>query len=381
MRFSANTFSQLLQPIDRRAFARGAERLGADRYDKSFRSWDHFVALAFVHLSGADSLREAVSRWNARADQHYHLGTGRLSRSTFADANARRPCAVFAEAFAALAAGAGRTLRREGRAMLRLIDSTPLRLPQMCEWAACNARMHGLKMHVVYDPDADCPHRVEITPANVNDVVVGRKTPLEQDAVYVFDKAYYSFDWWAHIHAAGAFFVTRPKTNTRFETVRARPLERTRGEGFAVLADAEVALAGARAGARAMPLRRVRIERDVGKTLDILTNDMERSAHDIALLYKTRWDIELLFRWIKQHLKLKRFLGRCENAVRVQALAAMIVFLLLRIAARTHAIALAPLRLAELVADHLFARAPLARLGKPPDKPNPPVAQPELPYA
>lgn len=380
MRFSASTFSQLLQPIDRGQFARIVAAHDADRYDKSFTTWDHFVALSFVQLSGSESLRETETRWNTQRHHHYHLGGRRLSRSTLSDANARRPSEAFVELFERVAQKAHKNLRREGMEMVRLIDSTPIPLPRMCEWALSNGRIHGLKMHVVYDPCADCPERVEFSQANVNDVEIGRKTALEKGAAYVFDKAYYSFDWWAQIHAAGATFVTRPKSDTRFETLAQRAMGKTEGDGFTVLEDAEVALLGKRARKLDMPLRLVRVARDNGAKIEILTNDMDSSAHDIALLYKTRWQIELLFRWIKQHLKLRRFLGRSDNAVRVQALAAMIVFVLLRIAAAAHRLAMAPLRFAELVRDHLFARRPVGRIAQPPDPKTTP-GQLELCYA
>lgn len=381
MRFSASIFSQLIQPIDRRCFAQIVAAHDADRYDKTFRTWAHFAALAFVQLSGSQSLREVETRWNAQAHHHYHLGARKLARSTLSDANARRPAAVFADLFAMLAEKAHGKLKREGREIVRLIDSTPIPLPQMCDWVRHNRRIHGLKMHVVHDPHADCPTRVEISHANVNDIDVGRTAKLEKGAVYVFDKAYYDFDWWGKIHAAGATFVTRPKTMTPIEKRCLRRLGKTRGDGFTVIEDAEVRLTSRRGRKLDMPLRVVRVARDRGGAFDILTNDMSRSAYDIALLYKTRWQIELLFRWLKQHLRLRRFLGRCENAVRAQALVAMIVFLLLRMAAALHRLAMAPLRFAELARDHLFARQPIGRIGRPPDpRPNR-TGQLELCYA
>lgn len=379
MRFSASIFSQLLQPIDRRRFAQIAADHDGDRYDKSFKSWDHFLALCFVQLSGATSLRETVSRFNAQRRHHYHLGADKLARSTLSDANARRPWQVFAELFELVAQKAQSRLRREGKEMVRLIDSTPIPLSEACAWACSNGRIRGLKMHVVYDPHADRPTRVEVSPANVNDVNIGRKTALEAGATYVFDKGYCDFEWWEKIHATKAKFVTRPKAMSHFRTLRIRPPGQTQGDGFTVLEDAEVALQGKRAHRLGMPLRMVRVARDNGTAFDILSNDMESSAHDIALLYKTRWQIELLFRWIKQHLRLRGFLGRNENAVRVQAFAAMIAFLLLRIAAAAHRSILAPLRFAELVRDHLFVRTPLPCFDRPPD-PNTALAQLELCY-
>jgi IS4 transposase len=376
MRRYNNVFVDLLKPIDRRAFKEIAQRHGGDAYDKSFKSWDHLVALVFAQLSGASSLRELVTAFNAGSGAHYHLGTGRLARSTLAEANARRPTAVFADLFARLTGELDRMARREGQEMLCLIDSTPIPLSKFHAFARSNGRIHGLKMHVVHDPRADRPLRVEVTLANVNDVEIGKKTPIETGATYVFDKGYYDFSWWRGMHEAGAFFVTRPKTNTRFAVVAERPLSETRGEGFTVLEDCEVKLASKGDSKLPMRLRRVRVERDAQKggkpqIIEVVANDMTRSAVEIAALYKARWAIELLFRWLKQHLKIRKFMGENENAIRLQLIAAMIAFVLLRIAAKLHAVTLPALRYAELAGRWIFDRRPLDQIDKPPPKYTP----------
>ena len=148
MRPYNNVFVELLKPIDRRAFKEIAKRHAGDAYDKSFKSWDHLVALVFGQLSGASSLRELVTAFNAGGGAHYHLGTRRLARSTLAEANARRPAAVFADLFARLTGELDRITRREGAEMLRLIDSTPIPLSKFHAFARSNGRIHGLKMHV-----------------------------------------------------------------------------------------------------------------------------------------------------------------------------------------------------------------------------------------
>lgn len=388
MRFQTSILSSLLKPLDRRSFGATVARHDADAYDKGFKSWDHLVALLFAQLSGASSLRGLEATWNAHTHHHYHLGAGKLRRSTLSDANQRRPLQVFAETFAQLSGLLGASLAREGREMVRLIDSTPIPLDEACTWAQWNGRTRGLKMHVVYDPHADHPRLVEVTPSTINDIEFGKRTSIERGATYVFDKAYCAYDWWVEIHQKRAFFVTRPKKNARFRVRRQRLLKRTRGDGFVVLDDAVVTLASRGDSKLDIPLRRVVVRRDVdGKSLVLITNDLVRSAVGIGRLYKTRWQIELLFRWLKQHLKLRQFLGRSENAVRLQALAAMIAFVLLRVAQRTHRAAMPALRFAELASSCLFTRKPLVRIDKPPDvNPSGPASkaarnQLELSYA
>jgi IS4 transposase len=365
MRHLDSIFASLLKPLDRRSFKASAARHEADAYCKSFDSWRHLVALIFAQLSGAGSLRALVAGWNANAHHHYHLGSGVIARSTLADANKRRPMAVFVEAFAMLSGQLDRTSRAAGQAMVRLIDSTPIPLGQLCKFATWNGRIRGLKMHLVYDPHADRPCSFEITPATVNDIEIGRRTALEGGATYVFDKAYCHYAWWASFNAAGAIFVTRPKSSAKWRIIEQRALAVTRGEGFEVFSDCTVALASKGDSKLPIELRLIEVRRDDGKTVTLLTNDMHRSAVEIGALYKARWQIELFFRWIKQHLKIKSFLGNNENAIRLQIVAAMIAFALLRIAARLHRSTQPALRFAQLVAIQLFARKPLAEVDKP----------------
>lgn len=374
MRFCDSIFGRLLKPISRCQLASTVESHDGNAYDKVFKCWDHLVALVFAQFAGVDSLRALEAIWNANSHHHYHLGVGKLARSTLSDANARRPVAIFAETFERLSGLADRTLKREGSQMLRLIDATPIPLDQLVNWADWNGRTRGLKLHVVYDPAADHPRCLAITPSTVNDVTAGQQVPIEAGATYVFDKAYCSYAWWTRLHDAGARFVTRQKTNARFRATRWRPLRKRNGDGFTIIDDAEVKLVSAGNAKLPIPMRRIRLWRDDGAKLTLITNDLKRSAIEIATLYKTRWQIELLFRWIKQHLKLRKFLGRSENAIRLQILAAMIAYLLLRIAARESRVIMPAIRFAGLVAASLFVRKPLTDIDRPP-KVNPSAAR------
>lgn len=183
----------------------------------------------------------------------------------------------------------------------------------------------------------------------------------------MFDRAYCSYPWWTEIHQAGAFFVTRHKALCRLRVLRARPVAEATGDGFVILSDRDVERSARTGPVYDLPLRKIRLRRRDGRKLTLITNDTERSAVEIAELYKGRWQIELLFRWIKQHLNVRRFLGTSENAVRLQILAAMIAFLLLRIAAALNRITALPIRFAQLVGQCLFVRKPLQRIDKPPE--------------
>ena len=366
MRFANSIFASLLKPINRKQFQKIVDEHGGDSYDKTFKSWDHLVALVYAQLAGINGLRALEATFNANSQHHYHLGTDKLVRSTLSDANARRPVGIFAQVFAMLAETADRQTRREGTEMVRLIDASPIPLDNVCKWAKWNGRIRGMKLHVVYDPLADVPTCVEVTPANINDVEIGRDVPIKAGTTYVFDKGYCRFDWWQKINDSKAFFVTRKKVNMRLRAVKHRTNRKRKGDGFKVIADDEVVLASKSNARLPIPLRRIKIRREKGGVITLLTNDLARTAIEIAALYKSRWQIELLFRWIKQHLDIRKFLGRNDNAIRLQVLAAMIAYLLLRIAARVNCITMLPLRLAELVSQFLFTRRSIATITKPP---------------
>ena len=367
MRFTPIIFSKLLAPINRRQFNAIVARYAGDAYDKCFKSWDHLVALIFAQFSAAISLRGLEASFNANSQHHYHLGTGKIARSTLADANKRRPLRFSPMRSAMLARQLDRNARREGKELLRLINSTPIPLGKLCAWAQWNGRIRGMKAHIVFDPNADCPRLLDITHATVNDSEIGRTIEIEAGATYVFDKGYCHYGWWTAIAEAKAFFVTRPKTNMKLDLVRIREFSEAEGNGFTVLEDAEVSFASKGDSKLPIKLRRVTLRRHRnGATLELLTNDLERSAVAIGQLYKTRWQIELLFRWMKQHLRIRAFIGYNETAIRLQIVAAMIAYVLIRIAAKAHCVKLPVLRLLDLVGQCLFDRRSFGAIDKPP---------------
>jgi putative transposase len=366
MRFTPTILSKLVEAINRRQFQTIVDRHDGDAYDKSFRSWDHLVALIFAQFSASDTLRGLEAGWNANSQHHYHLGSGPLTRSTLSDANKRRPTQVFAEAFALVAAQLDRQTRSEGTDMVQLLDSTPIPLGKLCDWAKWNGRIHGLKVHVAYDPQADYPRILDVTDANINDAQIGRTIAIKPGTTYVFDKGYCNYVWWRAIAEALAFFVTRPKKNMGLEVVEVREIAQAKGEDFLILEDSQVRLVSKGDSRLPMPLRRLKILRHTGQIITLITNDLTRSALEIALLYRGRWQIELLFRWIKQHLRIRKFLGNNDNAIRLQLYAAMIAYALLRIAARTNCVKIGILRFTELIAQCLFDRRHIRAIQAPP---------------
>lgn len=336
--FSLNRIGQVLKGLSRGAFQKAVDQHGADRHTKGFGCWDQLVAMVYGQLSQASSLRELQAGFNQYRSHHYHLGTRQVKRSTLADANARRNPEVFAQTAQALMAQAGRMLRGDRQQMLYLLDSTSIALRgRGSQWALAGAtRTPGLKLHLLIDGACALPLRQTITAANVNDIDEARKLPIEAGATYVFDKGYCDYNWWSRIDAKGARFVTRLKRNAAVRTLQ--PTAAVHGE---ILADEliEFTHRSSRGGHRneyTRALRRIRVQREGKQPLVLVTNDLHAPAQDIARHYKDRWQIELLFKWIKQHLRIKRFLGQSENAVRIQLLTALIAYLLVLIDNAVH---------------------------------------------
>ena len=225
---------------------------------------------------------------------------------------------------------ATRGLRRKMGDAVRLIDSTSLHLAGAgTQWARFSADVCGAKAHVVYDPDLGCPIYHMITEATVNDIVAAKTMPVEAGATYVFDLGYYDYAWWAKLDEADCRIVTRFKKNTPLNTAKSMPVE----PGTCVSSDRIGFLPGRLAFSRKNPMqgavREIVVTMETGGALRILSNDLDAPAKEIADLYKRRWQIELFFRVMKQTLKITHFIGRSENAVRIQIAVALIAFLLL----------------------------------------------------
>jgi IS4 transposase len=291
--------------------------------------------MVYGQVCGASSLRVIEQGFNAQRQHHYHLGCGRVHRSTLADANARAVWPVFSQIAQVLMQRAQRSVRQEAQAFLHLIDSTSITLkgPGFDEWtqARRTRNTQGVKLHVLFGLTQQAPLSQCITLANVNDIEYARELTLERGVIYVFDKAYCNYSWWWRIEQSGAKFVTRFKCNTRLEVLSERAIARSaRG---VILKDQLVRLSNKNPGAgRRNPyskaLRRIEVAREDKTPLVLATNDLKSSAIHIAQRYKARWQIELFFKWIKQHLRIKGLLGRSENAVRAQLLSALIAYLL-----------------------------------------------------
>ena len=343
------------------------EEHDADARVRRLSTKGQFVALLYGQLSGASSLREIVTGLSSHEARLYHLGGKPVRRSTLSDANALRPVAVFAELLETMMKQAHRGLRRKLAETTYLIDATSVRLNERsADWARFSAGVCGAKVHVIYDADADRPIYAAVSTAKVNDITAAQQMPIEPGATYVFDLGYYDYAWWAALDAVGCRIVTRFKSNTPLDVVEELPVTK----GSNILSDRIGFLPARQARSRRNPMqdavREVRVTTDTGKVLRILSNDLDASAEEIANLYRRRWAIELFFRWVKQTLKITRFVGTSENAVRIQIAVALIAFLLLRLAQAAQTAIQSPIVFSRLIRANLMHRRSFDNLLEPP---------------
>ena len=363
MPYQDTVFGGLMKAFPRWRFEKLVRRHRADYRVRRLPSWTQFQAMVFAQLSGSRSLREVIGALERFPGSHAHLGLVPVRRSTLADANRQRPAALFEDVLEALVAQLGRSAPRRGREMLRLIDATRVVIGKRIESWEIDG---GVKLHVVYAPGADAPVCFAVTSARVNDITPAKRFPIEPGATYVFDKGYYDFAFWDALDVKGCRFVTRLKKNSPVTLIGTRP---TDPDG-AILADRVARLSKRLASSRRnpfdKPVRLIDVRIDSGRVITLLSNDLGAPAAEIAALYKQRWQIELFFKWIKQNLKIRHFLGASENAVRIQIVTALIAYLLLRLAQIGTKTGLGLQAIARLVAKTTFQRRALTDLFEPP---------------
>jgi len=358
-------FSGLLKHVPWKILDQLVEQYEAEPDPRGLKTKPHLIAMLYAQLCGARGLREIELGLRSHSDKLYHLGGSTVSRSALATANASRPVEVFAGVLSALMKSLQSGYRRKIGDCVRLIDSTSVRLNRLSDdWATFSTDVCGAKAHIIYDPDADQPVYLMVTPANVNDITAAKEMPIEANATYVFDLGYYDFGWWARLDHANCRIVTRLKGNTPFRMVEERPVAPASG----ILRDRTGYLPKRMASSRRNPMsqlvREITVTTDTGKVLRIFTNDLEADAREIADFYKRRWAIELFFRWVKQTLKINHFVGNSENAVRIQITVALIAFLLLRLTHEANPIVKSPLAFARLIRTSLMHRRAIGALLK-----------------
>ena len=327
-------FAQLIEFIPQRVFDGFVVKYSGNKHVRHFRCWNQLLCMIFGQLTNRDSLRDLIVAIEAHNKKAYHLGFGKnVTRSNFAKANENRNSKIF-EDFAYHLIELARKKRVNDnfdiKGKVYAFDSSTIDLClNVFWWAKFRKAKGGIKLHTLYDITTQIPAFIHITTASVNDMNAMDIIPYESEAYYIFDRGYVDFTRLYKITNHSAYFVIRGKTNLKFERMYSSKVDKTTG----VRSDQIGKLTGFYVSKQyPEKLRKVKFyDKETKRTVVFLSNNMELTAEQIALLYKNRWQVELFFKWIKQHLKIKSFWGTSENAVRIQIYTAIIAYCLVAI--------------------------------------------------
>jgi Domain of unknown function (DUF4372)/Transposase DDE domain len=357
-------FAQLMQHLPLTTFRRCAARYGGEHRIKRFSCLDQYLCLAFAQLTWRESLRDIEACLRAQSSKLYHLGfRSTIARNTLANANAVRDWRIYAE-FAQHLIGIARRLYVDDPVALELdetvyaLDSTTIDLClSVFPWAPFRSTKAAVKLHTLLDLRGNIPSSIFISDGKMHDVNILDQLVPEAGAFYVMDRGYVDFERLARLDDAGSFFVTRAKSNLKARRRYSRPVDRSTG----LVCDQTVVLTGfySRQGFN-RPLRRIKFnDPQTGKRLVFLTNNFALDALTIAKLYKCRWQVELFFKWIKQHLRIKAFFGTSENAVKSQIWIAVSVYVLVAIVKKRLALPATLYEILQILSLTLFEKTPV----------------------
>jgi hypothetical protein len=329
-------FAQVIQHAPHKAFQRCVERYPGMRRSRRFTCWDQFLCLVFAQLTFRESLRDIEACLGAVPEQLYHMGIRcEVSRSTLADANEKRNWRIYADFAQVLIKEAQRLYAGDSFALelaetVYALDSTTIDLClSLFPWAHFRRTKSAIKLHTVLDLRGNIPSFLRVTDGRTSDVSQLDELPLEAGAIYVMDRGYVDFARLYRFTLGQASFVVRAKKNLRFQRRYSHKVDRSTG----LICDQTIVLVTARSlEGYPEPLRRVRSrDPETGKRITLLTNNFRLSAWEVAELYRCRWQVELFFKWIKQHLRIKAFYGTSDNAVRTQIWIAISTYVLVAI--------------------------------------------------
>ncbi len=366
MNSGRTVFSQLIQHLPEKEFQKCVARHHGDSNFRGFSCWDQLLAMAFAQLTYRESLRDIESCLRALQSKLYHMGfRGKVSRSTLADANESHDWRIFADFAQGLIATA-RPLHAcdlmgvDLHQSLYALDSTTIDLClSLFPWAKFRQRKAAVKMHTLLDLHGNIPTFIRVTSGAVHDVNVLDEIMPEAGAFYVMDRAYIDFQRLFVFTLSSAFFVVRTKSNVLLERRYSHPVDKSTG----VLSDQTVILSSVEsATAYPDPLRKVScFDAERNKRLKFLTNNFALPARTIADIYRQRWQVELFFKWIKQHLRIKAFYGTSENAVKTQIWIAVSIYVLVAIVRKRLGLEASLYQILQILSVTLFEKTPILR--------------------
>ena len=361
-------FAQLADFLPQRIFDRLVSKYDGNKHVRHFTCWNQLLSMIFGQLTGRDSLRYLMVSIEPHKSKYYHLGFGKgTSRSNFANANEKRDCRIFEEyAFylieqARKSSGIDEDFQLKIDGNVYAFDSSTIDLClSVFWWAKFRKTKGGIKLHTLYEIKTSIPCFVHVSAASMHDVNALDLLVYETGGFYILDRGYIDYSRLYRIHQSSAFFVIRAKDNLQFQRMYSNKINKKCG----VKLDQIGKLAGYYVSKKyPEKLRRVRFyDEETGKTLEFLSNNFDLASEEIAQLYKYRWKVELFFKWIKQHLKIKSFWGISQNAVKIQVYSAIIAYCLVAIVRNTLKIDRSTYEILQILSISLLDKTPLNEL-------------------
>jgi hypothetical protein len=327
VKFNSTILNQVLQYIKRSAFENKVSKYNADKGTSVLHCFAILVIMVFTQYSKKDKLREIQDAFSVNSNCLYHLDLKAVRRSSLSDALKTRNHKVFEEYFYYLLEELKLRNNKKYRKQIKILDSTTIGLcKSLFEWADFRKSKAGIKIHILFDDKLNVPVDAIMTNAKVHDVNIAKEITIEKGQVYVFDRGYNDYEYWYKIHENKAFFVTRLKKNALYSIKK----HGKTGNKVGVLADKIIKIKGTKSESYENELRMIEYyDETTDKRFKFVTNNFKMKAEEIADIYKRRWQIELFFKWLKEHFKIKKFLSTRENGVRIQIWCALIAYVLL----------------------------------------------------
>jgi len=364
MKYQNSVFSQILSLLPSYKFQEIVDKYDGDKKAHKLLCWDQYIALLFGQIRQRDSLRAIETGLELQRTHWYHLNTHGIKRSTFADANNKRDYRIYEESFNYLLSKCQTYSRNnfEFNNPIKSIDATTIDLcHSIYPWAKYRTRKGAIKMHMMIEHNSYLPEMLVITDGKVGDITVARDIPITPDSIYCMDRAYIDYRWLHSIHTSGAYFVVRAKKDMNYSVIGQQESEHEN-----VISDEDIQTPWLH---KRQPSKKPKYpdilrlvtyrDPETGKIYKFLTNIENFKAETIALIYKQRWQIELFFKWIKQNLKIKTFIGTSKNAVMTQIWIAMIAYLMLWYIKHQTKFEKSLLQLTRIINDMLFNRVHL----------------------
>jgi hypothetical protein len=354
IKFNSTILNQIIQYGKISSLKNKVSKYNSDKGTSKFNCFAIFVIMIACQFLKRDKLREIQDTFEVNSNCMYHLGLKSVKRSSLADALKTRNHKVFEEHFYTLLEELKSKNRKKYRKQIKILDSTTIGLCKtIFEWAKFRTTKSGIKIHIMFDDRLSVPIHAIMTKAKDHDVKIAKRFNIEKNQIYVFDRGYNDYNYFYEIHKNKAFFITRLKKNAKFRVLK----KKLTGNKYGVISERMIKIIGTNKDSYNEPLRLIEYyDKETDKRLKFVTNNFKMKAQDIADIYKRRWQIELFFKWLKGHFKVKKFLSTSENGVKIQIWRALIAYILSMLIQKDCLLNISAYELLRIIDGSLFRR-------------------------